>query len=191
MTYDSKSMNSQDTIRLRADPFGRGRKFDAHELDLMLASLLKQGSRHGYQLRKELARLSKGFYEPSSGVLYPALARLEADGHASVRAQGNRKYYQLTPQGKAFLEAHQAETDHLFAVLAHAARKMVWLRQAEVDEHLASAETGWLPEFVAIRRELKQMMLTHSDASFAQQRRVVTILKRALNEIRASETDQE
>src|SRR5699024_2464427 len=102
---------------------------------------------------------------------------------ASVQAQGNRKCYQLTPAGSAYLKAHQAQADHLFVVLRHAARKMLWLRQAEVNEELASAETGWLPEFVAIRRELKQMMLAHSESTFAEQRRVVAILKRALNQI--------
>lgn len=176
-------MQISDSVSARADPLGRGRKFDAHELHLLLAGLLREGPRHGYQLRKQLGSLSNGFYSPSPGVLYPALARLEAQGHATVEMQGKRKRYHLSEAGQAYVVAHQALLDHLFAVLRHAARKMIWMRQAETDETLASVETGWLPEFVAVRRELKRAMLAQSEASPAEQQRIVTILRRAIQDI--------
>ena len=176
-------MRISDSVSVRADPLGRGRKFDAHELHLLLASLLREAPRHGYQLRKQLDSLSNGFYSPSPGVLYPALARLEAQGHATIQMQGKRKRYHLTEAGHAYVAGHQAQLDHLFAVLRHAARKIVWMRQAETDEALASAETGWLPEFVAVRRELKQVMLAQSEASPAEQQRIVAILRRAIQKI--------
>lgn len=49
-------------------------------LDLAILGLLRDGDRHGYELRKQLAELLGARGAMSFGSLYPALARLEKAG---------------------------------------------------------------------------------------------------------------
>jgi DNA-binding PadR family transcriptional regulator len=72
-------------------------------LDLAVLGLLRDGPRHGYDLKKHLASL--GFLRVSFGSLYPALRRLEKRGLIeAVRASGTRKAYRVTDEGRAELD---------------------------------------------------------------------------------------
>lgn len=72
-------------------------------LDLAVLGLLRDGPRHGYDLKQSLADL--GFVRVSFGSLYPALRRLEKRGHIeAVRATGRRKAYRITESGRAALD---------------------------------------------------------------------------------------
>lgn len=67
-------------------------------LDLAVLGLLRDGPRHGYDLKQSLADL--GYVRISFGSLYPALRRLEKRGLIeAVRATGRRKSYRLTKAG--------------------------------------------------------------------------------------------
>ena len=161
----------------------RGRKFNAEELQLKLLWLLRDTPAHGYQLIKTLAELSHGYYSPSPGVLYPALAQLQAQGLAEVEQHGKRKNYRLTPAGRAQLESNRQQAELLIASLRHAAKRMQWLALSSDNEAEASAVTGWLPEFIQARKALRTALLTHSDSSHDEQRRISEILQRATAEI--------
>ncbi len=81
-------------------------------LDLAILGLLRDVPRHGYELKQQLAEL--GFWKVSFGSLYPALRRLEKQGHiAAVRATGRRKAYRITETGRvAFQEMLRDEPEH-------------------------------------------------------------------------------
>ena len=160
--------------------FGRGRRFAGEELQLLLLSQLAAKPSHGYELIKALEARSDGFYQPSPGVVYPALTFLEERGDVLGEAEGNRKSYRLTPAGEERLAAERERADELFAGLAHMARKMRHLRGAMAEE---AGEDVWLPEFVAARRALKRALLMKSDAPPPEQKRVAAILERAVREI--------
>lgn len=180
----------------------RGRKFSAADLALMLLCLLdEQGeSLHGYALSQALADRSKGFYKPSPGTLYPALAALHELGHVTQQTAGSRKKYGLAAPGRAFLSAHRARADQLFAQLRHASRKMEWMRRTLANQSMdggaeaitpgqdgatspPDAQTDWLAEFVHARVALKQALFEHSEACPTEQLRIAAILRRAIAEI--------
>jgi DNA-binding PadR family transcriptional regulator len=99
---------------------------------LVVLSLLNDQPRHGYDLIKEIERLSGGAYAPSAGVIYPLLTLLEEMGHAEVQAsEGAKKLYALTNEGRAELATNKAEADALLARLA-AVRERAGARQPQV-----------------------------------------------------------
>ncbi|MBB4663730.1 PadR family transcriptional regulator [Conexibacter arvalis] len=80
-------------------------------LDLCLLALLDEGEAYGYELARRLEEL--GFGAIPGGSLYPALLRREKLGHlrAEWRAGDGgpgRKYYVLTPAGRAALSEERA-----------------------------------------------------------------------------------
>jgi DNA-binding PadR family transcriptional regulator len=82
----------------------KGRFFGAGELRLAILSLVSEGSKHGYQLMKELGERSGGIYQASAGSVYPTLQQLEDEVLIRVKAQGGRKVYSLTAAGRKELE---------------------------------------------------------------------------------------
>jgi PadR family transcriptional regulator PadR len=82
--------------------------------DALLLSLLKHQPMYGYQIIKELARRSQGYFMFREGTLYPALHRLETAGlikgsWEKLPSGKERRYYRLTPKGIELLEQKVAE----------------------------------------------------------------------------------
>lgn len=166
------------------DGFGRGRKFTSEDLQLMLLALLAERPSHGYELIKALDARSNGFYSPSPGMVYPALTYLEELGYVSVTLEGNRKRYELSPEGRAYLDIHRERADLILAKLTHFGRKMDVMRRAFAGQDPADeTEGGWVRELIEARRALKHALLRRTDASPEEQRRVAAILARAAQEI--------
>src|SRR3954453_4001195 len=98
------------------------------QFHILLALL--DGQRHGYGIIGYVEARTDGALRLGTGTLYTALARLEAlelvDEPARRPAAHDgaerRKYYRLTPLGRAVL---QAETDRLDGLVRHARRKGV------------------------------------------------------------------
>ena len=86
-----------------------GRMFDSGDLRLVILALVAEKPRHGYELIKELGERVGGDYSPSPGVIYPTLTLLEETGLITGEAQGSKKLYRLTDEGRAEVEAHAAE----------------------------------------------------------------------------------
>lgn len=98
----------------------RRRMMSGDQLKLVLMHLLREKTRHGYDLIKEIEALSNGAYVPSAGVVYPSLSLLADMGRLTVSedAEG-RKLFDLTPKG---LVALKSAEDELGAVLARLSR---------------------------------------------------------------------
>jgi len=167
----------------------RGRKFSSDDLQLMLLGLLEQGPSHGYELIKALEARSNGFYAPSPGMVYPALAHLEDTDRATVEPDGAKKRYRLAPAGLAWLDANRDRLALIWGELFHVSRKMEWVRRAwsgqppELGPDGADVATGWLPEYVQARQQLKRALLRRADADLDEQRRIAAILARAAADI--------
>lgn len=168
------------------DGFGRARKFTSEDLQLMLLVLLAERPSHGYELIKALDARSNGFYSPSPGMVYPALTYLEELGYVSVTLEGNRKRYELSGEGRAYLEANRERADLILAKLTHFGRKMEVMRRALAGEDPAEG-TGWVRELIEARRALKRALLVRTNASPDEQRRIAAILARATREIESGE----
>jgi DNA-binding PadR family transcriptional regulator len=172
------------------DGFGRGRKFTSEDLQLMLLVLLAERPSHGYELIKALDARSNGFYNPSPGMVYPALTYLEELGYVSVALEGNRKRYELSAEGREYLEANRERADLILAKLTHFGRKMEVMRRALAGEDPAEG-TGWVRELIEARHALKRALLRRTDASPDEQRRIAAILARATQEIESGSSTGE
>ncbi|MFI5426778.1 PadR family transcriptional regulator [Aeromicrobium sp. UC242_57] len=73
-----------------------------------LMALLKQGPRHGYQLRAEFEARTGGTWPLNVGQVYTTLQRLQRDGLVDVVGEADhdgRIAYQLTATGQADVDA--------------------------------------------------------------------------------------
>ena len=161
----------------------RVRKFTAEELQLQLLWFLRESPAHGYELLRKFGEISREYYRPSPGVLYPALNQLEALSFAQVELAGKRKIYHISTAGLTHLQQHNEIAQLLIARLKHAAKKMLWQNQLADGEAAAADATGWLPEYIQARRALQTALLKKSDASHSEQRRIINILQQAARDI--------
>lgn len=81
---------------------------------LLVLSLLKDGDKYGYEMADELAKRSDDTFQLKEGTLYPLLHTLEKNGLVkSYTKEGpggrERRYYQLTEEGRGQLEHKTAE----------------------------------------------------------------------------------
>jgi PadR family transcriptional regulator, regulatory protein PadR len=87
--------------------------------ETLVLALLARGDSHGYQIRKELARRSRDYFQFRFGSLYPLLRRLERQGLVTAKwvnpgKARERRNYRITPKGRAALK--ECERDwHRFA----------------------------------------------------------------------------
>lgn len=77
-------------------------QFKKGVLEMCVLLMLEEGDRYGYDIANELSRT----VSISDGTVYPILRRLKQDGYVSsylVESPGGapRKYYTITPQGRA------------------------------------------------------------------------------------------
>jgi PadR family transcriptional regulator PadR len=82
-------------------------------LDLMVLSILADGSLYGYLLQKRIRQASEDQVRLQAGTLYPILHRLEAAGLITSRWEASsgrdRKWYELTDAGRRRLKHQAAE----------------------------------------------------------------------------------
>ncbi|MFN8610540.1 MAG: PadR family transcriptional regulator [Vulcanimicrobiota bacterium] len=76
---------------------------------LVFLEILKEGPKHGYEIIRILEERSGGRYVPSPGSVYPTLQYLEEAGWIAAEAQGERRVYRLTDEGKAHLQSQGHE----------------------------------------------------------------------------------
>lgn len=101
-----------------------GRMLASGDLRLVALYLIEQQPRHGYDIIKAVEEKSAGFYVPSPGVVYPALTFLEEAGYVTSQADGNKKLYAITDEGRAHLESNRKAIETTLAFLAKAGEQM-------------------------------------------------------------------
>jgi len=157
-------------------------------LQLVLLALIGERPRHGYDLIKAIDERSGGFYVPSPGVIYPALTYLEEAGDAVAEAEGSRKLYSLTDQGKATLTRRRQEADELLAQLAAAGERMGRVREAfsgagfEEDSDIPRGPWSTHIDFATALKDFHHALKRR--VSPAQQAEIATIIRRAAAAIR-------
>jgi len=97
--------------RHRGGPFGgRGpRMFDPGALRLVVLGLIAEEPRHGYDIIKALEARFQGAYSPSPGAIYPMLQMMEEADLVVSEANGNKRRYSITEQGRAYLAEQAGE----------------------------------------------------------------------------------
>jgi|HubBroStandDraft_6_1064221.scaffolds.fasta_scaffold06404_2 DNA-binding PadR family transcriptional regulator len=90
-------------------PGQHGRPLEQGDLRWLTLDLIASQPRHGYEIIKAIEDALSGHYTPSPGVIYPTLTLLEETGLIIGEAQGSKKLYRLTDEGRAEVEAHAAD----------------------------------------------------------------------------------
>jgi DNA-binding PadR family transcriptional regulator len=168
------------------------------DLQLIILALMSEKPRHGYEIIKAIEEHTSGMYTPSPGVVYPALTYLEEMGYASSEQEGVKKLYRITETGAEHLKKNNENVDEMLEQLARFGRRMAEMRrhyaeQTEEAEDLAG-EAGrqikgeWKKtkaQFREMRDELKAALYEKLDASEEERKRILGILRKTIEEIRA------
>ncbi len=93
----------------------------ASSTPIVLAILAEEDS-YGYAILQRVRELSGGHLEWTDGMLYPVLHRLGRLGHVEARWETadsgrRRKYYSITPMGRAQLEEQRRQWQAVDATL--------------------------------------------------------------------------
>ncbi len=86
-----------------------GRPLEQGDLRWLTLDLIAAQPRHGYEIIKAIGDALSGHYTPSPGVIYPTLTLLEETGLIASEAQGPKKLYRLTDEGRAEVVVHAAD----------------------------------------------------------------------------------
>ena len=174
-------------------PFGgifRGRKLSSADLQLLLLAQLEDKPAHGYELIRALEERSGGFYTPSPGMVYPALTYLEEIGQTEAEADGKRKLYRLTDEGRQHLASQRAQVDQLLERLKLIAERMAMFRSAVDDDaggDGAGDDRDGVPRDDGLRdlhRSLQAALRAARSADPQERERIVNLLREAVERIR-------
>ena len=103
-------------------------------LDLLILKVVALGPLHGYAIAQRLQQVSRDVVQAPQGSLYPALHRLENRGLLAAdwketETGREAKFYKLTRQGRAQLEAEAAN----WRRLAEAVGSILRLREGDAE----------------------------------------------------------
>jgi len=94
--------------------------------EFLVLALLEHQQRHGYELSKLIASRSKGVLTFHVASLYPLLYRMEDRGWIAGRwvekdGERRRRFYRITADGKATLEAQRKTWKEFVAAITRVA----------------------------------------------------------------------
>jgi DNA-binding PadR family transcriptional regulator len=87
----------------------RGPKARRGDVRAAILAVLAEQPMNGYQIIQEIATRSGGVWKPSPGSIYPTLQQLEDEGLVRVEADGGRRVYTLTDEGRTYVNEHADE----------------------------------------------------------------------------------
>jgi DNA-binding PadR family transcriptional regulator len=138
-------------------------------------ALLAEEPMNGYQIIQAISERSDGVWRPSPGSVYPALQQLEDEGLIRAEAgEGGRRAYQLTDEGRSYVEAHPDEVRAPWDAVAGAVGD-------------AAIEMRKLIGQVAMAAH--QVLSAGTDAQVAQARQALTDTRKALYRLLAADDD--
>jgi len=143
---------------------GRRRQwFEAGDMKYVILKLLRDKPRHGYEVMKELEQRLHGCYSASPGTVYPTLQWLEDEGLVVARDVEGKKVYEITDQGRAFLEEHKDVVEDIFDRVAEAVERTVGGSMVEVNRALgqlvkAVYRTGWKASGDEARKRVAEIL---------------------------------
>src|SRR5579884_557042 len=98
------NMDPDDILRAK-------RMLAQNDLRLIALSFIAEAPRHGYEIIKLVEEKTADWYSPSPGVIYPTLTYLEEAGYVTASAEGAKKLYTITDEGRAYLDANRDLAD--------------------------------------------------------------------------------
>jgi DNA-binding PadR family transcriptional regulator len=190
-----------------------GRMLASGDLRLVALYFIEEQPRHGYDLIKAIEEKTAGFYSPSPGIVYPALTFLEEAGWVTSSAEGNKKLYTITEEGRAHLSENRTAVQSTLDFLGKAGERMnEWRQKAERDGGWGNDRPrdedrgpfggrhgrergdrdipGVIEEVNVARKDLKSAISDALDGGDEEaQRRLADILRKAAELIRRRDVD--
>ncbi len=120
-------------------------------VQIAILHLLKEESKHGYQIMKELEERSNGVYSASAGTIYPALQELLDHNLIELDTGSNKKVYSISQDGKKRIEELAQHEERDFWV--EWKERMMWKNSTESIQ-LRAAIDRWEKE---LRKAIKQI----------------------------------
>jgi DNA phosphorothioation-dependent restriction protein DptG len=90
---------------------GHMRPFQRGDFKYILLEYLKDKPGYGYEIIRALQERFHSFYTPSAGSVYPTLQMLEEMGYVTSTEQAGKKVYNITEEGRKFLDEQKKEFD--------------------------------------------------------------------------------
>ena len=111
-----------------------GRMLAQGDLRLIALALIAEQPRHGYEIIKVLEDKTAGWYSPSPGIVYPTLTYLEEAGYVTAQAEGAKKLYAITDEGRAHLDENRDFVDAVLERLAAIGERVARMRRRFDDD---------------------------------------------------------
>src|SRR5713101_3937747 len=117
------------------DMMRAGRMLAQGDLRLIALALIAEQPRYGYEIIKLFEEKTGDWYSPSPGIVYPTLTYLDEAGHVTASAEGSKKLYAITDEGRAWLEANRDVVDAVLDRLTALGKRVNGWRRAVRGEH--------------------------------------------------------
>jgi DNA-binding PadR family transcriptional regulator len=141
-------------------------------LGFALLGLLAEQPMSGYDLRKVFTTTAMGSFSDSPGAIYPALARLEANGLAVGTVEESaslrkRRIFQVTPQGMAALKAwlmKPVTRDNIVRGIGELMLRFAFMDRTVGEERTVRFLGEFAKEIEAYLPSLQQYLASHASA---------------------------
>jgi DNA-binding PadR family transcriptional regulator len=151
------------------------------DLRLIALGLIAEQPRHGYDIIKVFEEKTAGWYSPSPGIVYPTLTYLEEAGYLTSQADGSKRLYTITAEGRAHFEENRAFVDALLERLAAIGEKLA-RRHDEADDEDRGPR---VPRLVrAALENLREIAAERLKNDADAEDKVVDVLARAAADLR-------
>jgi DNA-binding PadR family transcriptional regulator len=166
------------------DMMRAGRMLAQGDLRLIALALIAEQPRHGYEIIKVLEEKTAGWYSPSPGIVYPTLTYLEEAGYVTAAAEGAKKLYTITDEGRAYLDANRDFVDAVLERLAAIGERVARMRRRFGGEE--EERRGMPPLVRAALENLREVAAKRLGDDAEAEAKVVEVLARAAAELKKS-----
>jgi DNA-binding PadR family transcriptional regulator len=154
----------------------RGPRAKRGDVRAAALALLAEEPMNGYQIIQAISERSDGVWRPSPGSVYPALQQLEDEGLIRAEAaEGGRRAYQLTDEGRAYVEAHPDEVRAPWDVFAGAMGDTAREMRSLIGQVAMAAH---------------QVLSAGTEGQVTQARQLLTDTRKALYRLLAADDDE-
>jgi DNA-binding PadR family transcriptional regulator len=167
------------------DMIRAGRMLATGDLRLIALALIAEQPRHGYEIIKVLEEKTAGWYSPSPGIVYPTLTFLEEAGYVTAQAEGAKKLYAITDEGRAYLDQNRDFVDAVLERLTALGSKIERVRRRFSRDDEEDRRGGRLPTLVrAALEHLREVAGERLEHDADVEAKLVEILARAAQELK-------
>src|ERR1043166_4701437 len=166
------------------DMMRAGRMLAQGDLRLLALALIAEQPRHGYEIIKVLEDKTEGCDAPGRGIVYPTLTYLEEAGYVTAQADGAKRLYTITGEGRAYLESDRAVVDAVLEPLDAVGERV---RSRRSDDDNDGRRGPRVPRLVqAALENLRDVAVERLKSNGDTEAKVVELLARAAAELKKS-----